>query len=329
MKKRTAKGRFSRACKMLSQWCRKARHLPVEEQHRQMERKLRGHYAYYGVTGNGQALGRFRFRAERIWRYWLSRRSQRARLSWDRFKRLLARYPLPPPVVVHSVYRRAAKPCPRGAGCVSAHVRIRGSPGRATAWGHLTGERDRAIFRGGTALHKLFFGASGRYSEDIDLVQRDAGPIGELITAIRDSPDPWLGNPTTRPFVVDNPWFSGTANLTVVHLDELLGTKLRALYQRKKGRDLFDLWLALRAGEAHPERVIECFQQYMAHDGVTVSRAEFEASLAAKLESVAFVEDLRLLVPAEVEDDPVLAAQVVRGELIARLPGAPWGGGGP
>ena len=54
---------------------------------------------------------------------------------------------------------------------------------------------DQALFRGGTALHKLSFGAPGRYSEDIDLVQRDAGPIGKLIDAIRETLDPWLGAP--------------------------------------------------------------------------------------------------------------------------------------
>jgi len=227
---------------------------------------------------------------------------------------------------------------------------------------------DRAVFRGGTALHKLFFSAGGRYSEDIDLVQRDAGPIGELINAIREALDSWLGSPRwkqgqgrftlyyrfetsfapvstrrlkieintrehfavlgtdTRPFTVENPWFTGAAGLSVYHLDELLGTKLRALYQRKKGRDLYDLWLALGTGKPNPSRVVECFQRYMDHDGATVSRAEFEANLAAKLASAVFLEDLRLLVPAEVEYDPAKAARVVKDELIAKLPGEPWKG---
>ena len=52
-----------------------------------------------------------------------------------------------------------------------------------------------AVFRGGTALHKLFLQERGRYSEDIDLVQRSAGPIGELVDAIRGALDPWLGDP--------------------------------------------------------------------------------------------------------------------------------------
>ena len=133
----------------------------------------------------------------------------------------------------------------------------------------------------------------------------------------------------TRAFTVENPWFTGTAGLTVYHLDELLGTKLRALYQRKKGRDLYDLWLALGTGKASPERVVECFQRYMANDGATVSRAEFEANLAAKLSNTPFIEDLRLLVPAEAGYDAMTAAQIVKDELIAKLPGEPWKGVAP
>lgn len=131
---------------------------------------------------------------------------------------------------------------------------------------------------------------------------------------------------TTQSFTVDNPWFQGTAELTIYQLDELLGTKTRALYQRKKGRDLYDLWLALRSGKASCDRVIECFRRYMAHDGVAVSRAEYEANLSAKLASAAFLEDIRLLIPADVAYDPTTAAQRVKDELISKLPGEPWKG---
>ena len=86
------------------------RHLPLVEQHRELGRKLRGHYAYSGITGNQPALSRFRYETQRVWRKWLNRRSQRAGMTWERFWRVLARYPLPPPRVVHSVYRLAAKP---------------------------------------------------------------------------------------------------------------------------------------------------------------------------------------------------------------------------
>jgi RNA-directed DNA polymerase len=110
VKRKTAKSRFGRAVKRLAQWCRKNRHAPLAEQHEAINRKLRGHYAYYGVTGNARALGRYLRMAERAWRKWLNRRSHRARMDWERFKRLLKRYPLLPPRVVHSIYPRAANP---------------------------------------------------------------------------------------------------------------------------------------------------------------------------------------------------------------------------
>jgi RNA-directed DNA polymerase len=110
LKRRTSHKRFSRALRDLAQWCRKARHLPVREQHQQLTRKLRGHDAYYGITGNADALARLRHSVARIWRKWLNRRSHRTRMHWERCNGLLQRYPLPRPVVVHSVHRRPANP---------------------------------------------------------------------------------------------------------------------------------------------------------------------------------------------------------------------------
>ena len=110
VKRKTAKGRFGRALKRVAQWCRYNRHRPVAEQWRGLNLRLRGHDAYYGITGNSPALARFRHEVERVWRQWLNRRSHRAGMTWERFRRLLARYPLAPPRAVHSVYRQAAKP---------------------------------------------------------------------------------------------------------------------------------------------------------------------------------------------------------------------------
>ncbi len=73
-------------------------------------RKLRGHCAYYGITGNSRKLWIFRNAMLRIWRKWLSRRSQRSRLSWEKFSRLLVRYPIPAAVAVHSRLRVVANP---------------------------------------------------------------------------------------------------------------------------------------------------------------------------------------------------------------------------
>jgi len=105
VKRKTAKDRYSRAVHRINAWCRRYRHLPVAEQQRALWRQLQGHYGYYGITGNARALTRFRHTVERVWRKWLGRRSRKAHRSWDWFGQLLLRYPLPPPRVVHSVYR--------------------------------------------------------------------------------------------------------------------------------------------------------------------------------------------------------------------------------
>ena len=112
VKRRTAKDRFSRAVKRIAQWCRGNRHLPIAEQHAALCRKLQGHDAYYGITGNFEALHRLRLAVTHSWRKWLDRRSSNSHMEWDRFNRLLKRYPLPAARVVHSVYQRhSAKPC--------------------------------------------------------------------------------------------------------------------------------------------------------------------------------------------------------------------------
>jgi len=110
VKRKTAKARFSRALKRVGQWCRRYRHWRVADQHAALSRKLRGHYAYYGITGNARALVRFCYEVERRWRKWLNRRSWATRVNWEKFDRLRERYPLPPPRVVHSIYRCAASP---------------------------------------------------------------------------------------------------------------------------------------------------------------------------------------------------------------------------
>jgi hypothetical protein len=114
-------------------------------------------------------------------------------------------------------------------------------------------------------------------------------------------------------------------------LEELLGTKLRAFYQRKKGRDLFDLAVSLAR---HPEldagKTVECFQRYMENMGAAVSRAEFEANLAEKLDDPAFHSDIAPLLAladeGKIPFDVSAAAETVMTRFIARLPGEPWKG---
>lgn len=110
VKRKTASSRFRRSLKRVAVWCREHRHWSVAEQRRVLAEKLRGHDAYYGITGNASSLCRFHTEVQRTWRKWLSRRSQAAFISWDRFCRLLERHPLPPARVVHSIYRRSANP---------------------------------------------------------------------------------------------------------------------------------------------------------------------------------------------------------------------------
>jgi RNA-directed DNA polymerase len=110
VKRKTSKTRLSRRLQALAEWLRKERHRPIAEQHRTLSQKLRGHFAYYGITGNADALQRFRREAIGLWRKWLSRRHRGKEISWDQMYRLLERYALPLATVVHSVYRQTANP---------------------------------------------------------------------------------------------------------------------------------------------------------------------------------------------------------------------------
>jgi RNA-directed DNA polymerase len=105
--RRTAATRLRRAITRVTAWCRAHRHRPVPDQWRYLCSALRGHYQYYGLTGNIASLKSFLTALRRVWRQWLDRRSQRGRMSWGRFGQLLLRHPLPAAWLPHSVYRRA------------------------------------------------------------------------------------------------------------------------------------------------------------------------------------------------------------------------------
>ncbi|MBA7711116.1 hypothetical protein ES703_120070 [subsurface metagenome] len=102
IKRKTEKSRYSRALKKIAKWCRKNRHKSLKEQHKSLRMKLMGHYGYYGITGNGLWIVRFRNQVERIWRKWLNRRSRSPDMPWERFQYLKKRFPLPRARVVHS-----------------------------------------------------------------------------------------------------------------------------------------------------------------------------------------------------------------------------------
>jgi predicted nucleotidyltransferase component of viral defense system len=225
--------------------------------------------------------------------------------------------------------------------------------------------KDALAFRGGTALYKLHLKPAARYSEDIDLVQVEAGAAGPMMQALRGVLDPWLGEPrwkqtegrvtfvyrfdsedappirlrlkveinsrehfavhgfTRVPFTASSRWFAGSCEITSYTLEELLGTKLRALYQRKKGRDLFDLATALKVPAVDPARIITAFCEYMDRGGHHITRDLFEQNLAAKLHDRQFTVDIGPLLAPGYSWDISAAAQAVTSRLLALLPEAP------
>lgn len=130
------------------------------------------------------------------------------------------------------------------------------------------------------------------------------------------------------PLEVDSLWFGGSADVTTFPIDELLGTKLRALYQRKKGRDLFDLYYALTEGKTNVDALIRCFDRYMTEGGHSVTRALFEANLHEKSGRKDFRSDMDPLLRHGLSWDFDEALEVVLTEIITKLPGDPWKGDG-
>lgn len=123
---------------------------------------------------------------------------------------------------------------------------------------------------------------------------------------------------------VKSRWFRGSASIRTYHPDELMGTKMRALYQRKKGRDLFDLWIADKETGIDPGRVVGSFMHYMEREGHRVSRAEYEDNLSKKLNDPLFVQDLGPFITAVPDWNFQVAADFVMHELVSRLPGESW-----
>jgi hypothetical protein len=98
---RTAKDRVARTLKSLNERCRLMRHDPIRDQHRRLSAMLKGHYSYYGVTGNILQVGNIFHQAERYWHKWLCRRSRKSHIPWRNFRSLLEILPLPKPQIVH------------------------------------------------------------------------------------------------------------------------------------------------------------------------------------------------------------------------------------
>jgi predicted nucleotidyltransferase component of viral defense system len=225
----------------------------------------------------------------------------------------------------------------------------------------------KIAFRGGTAIHKLLFKQPLRYSEDIDLVQTKAEPIGPTVDAIRDALA-WLGKCNreqaehsmhlvfrfapesapqatlklkveinTRehdvvlgyrryPFAVASDWYSARTELVSFEPEELFGTKLRALLQRRKNRDLFDLHHGLLQLDMDADKVVTCLDHYLALEEHPIGRAEAEERMLKKL-TRSLTEDIEPLLPVGVRFDEAVAIEAFNGvwrQLIARMRGDAW-----
>jgi group II intron reverse transcriptase/maturase len=101
MRQRTAKDRLARTLKVINEQCRLMRPWPLAEQQRRLSQMLKGHFAYFGITGNSKRLSDVVYWTRRLWRKWLSRRSWKSTVTWAKFLRLMERYPLPKPRIVH------------------------------------------------------------------------------------------------------------------------------------------------------------------------------------------------------------------------------------
>lgn len=118
----------------------------------------------------------------------------------------------------------------------------------------------------------------------------------------------------------------GSVGIPTFRLAELLGTKMRALYQRKKGRDLFDLGLVLEEETVEPAEVVSCCEHYLALDELRVTRAQYEENLLKKMEDREFLEDVDPLLASSVDYAPARACDLVMSELVPELEGDPWQG---
>lgn len=119
-------------------------------------------------------------------------------------------------------------------------------------------------------------------------------------------------------------WFSGKANIKTYQLEELMGTKLRALFQRLKGRDLFDLWIGITKLDMDCKKVLHTFHEYNGANEIKISRAEFEKNLIPKMQQHEFTDDIKFLLSDEINWNADQTFSCVMDNLISKLPGKSW-----
>jgi len=222
--------------------------------------------------------------------------------------------------------------------------------------------KEHLAFRGGTALHKLYLNPAPRYSEDIDLVQIQPGPIKPVMERISEVITFFEENRRTQnrghgikalyrfnseyedirmrlkleinckehfnvldwvnfPYEVQSEWFEGKCEIKTFNINELLGTKLRALYQRSKGRDLFDLDYARRNTELNIVDIILCFREYtvFATGKRPPSQKEFLQNIEVKENDPDFIGDMEALLRPGIEYNQQEAFEWFKDEIISRM----------
>jgi predicted nucleotidyltransferase component of viral defense system len=122
------------------------------------------------------------------------------------------------------------------------------------------------------------------------------------------------------PYEVKNSWFSGQCHITGYEIEELLGTKLKALYQRKKGRDLFDMYWALTHLDIDTEKIIHCYNIHMKNAvDKPPTQKQFLANMTEKMTNREFMEDIRLVLKLGIEYDNGAAWELVLKELVEKI----------
>lgn len=219
--------------------------------------------------------------------------------------------------------------------------------------------KERLAFRGGTALHKLYLSPAARYSEDIDLVQITAEPFGPIMDKLRevlsflgDKPirkqkqhnntliyrfDSEGGIPLKLKveincrehhsifgiqdvkYAMQSEWYTGEVLIPSYQLAELLGTKMRALYQRRKGRDLFDIWFAITQGNVDPNTIIEAWNFYMKEEDNSVTQKEFLQNMEKKIEDADFAKDMNGLLRSGIDYNINEAYKFVKANLLEKI----------
>lgn len=219
--------------------------------------------------------------------------------------------------------------------------------------------KERLAFRGGTALHKLYLSPAARYSEDIDLVQITAQPFGPIMDKLRevlsflgDKPirkqkqhnntlvyrfDSEGGIPLRLKVEVNcrehhtiygiqevkydmqSDWFTGEVLIPTYELAELLGTKMRALYQRRKGRDLFDMWFAMTQKNVDPNKIIEAWNFYMKEENNSVTQKEFLENMEKKILDQDFLGDMEGLLRPDLSYKITEAYEFIKKELLEKV----------